>query len=83
MTQLQLVEVDPTPGGNGLPDTRTIKAVSSSWTTLKEYCKETYGKDATAPPADYLGKNHTWDVHYIIEPSKIVIVQENISKFDK
>ena len=83
MTQLQLVEVDPTPGGNGLPDIRTVKAVSSSWSSLKDYCMKVYGKEAIPAPKDYMGQNHTWDVHYVIEPSNIVMVQESISKFDK
>jgi len=81
MTQLQLVEVGPTPGGVGLSQCRTILAVSSSWTSLENYCLETYGKNAIAPPEDYFGKNHTWEVHYVIESSKIVIVPDRISKF--
>jgi len=77
MTQLQLVEIDPNPGGDGLPDTRKIKAVSSSWSTLKGCCKETYGKTPNVTPDDM------WEVRYEIESSDIVIVQENISKYDK
>lgn len=34
MTNLQLVEVDPTPGVNGLPALRTVVAISSSWKAL-------------------------------------------------
>jgi hypothetical protein len=83
MTNLQLVEVDPTPGGNGLPALRTVVAISSSWKALEDYCLDTYGKNATAPPENYFGKNHTWEVHYVIEPSSVVIVRENINKFQK
>jgi len=79
MTQLQLVEVDPTPGGNGLPDIRTIKAVSTSWSTLKDYCKETFGK----VPNEEDTPDNIWEIKYEIENSDIVIVQENISKYDK
>jgi hypothetical protein len=79
MTQLQLVEVDPNPGFNGLPETRTIKAVSTSWSTLKEYCKETFG---TLPSKD-IDIKRIYDIRYEIEESNIVIVQENVSKFDK
>jgi len=82
MTQLQLIEVDTTPGEVGLPHIRTIKAVSSSWKALEDYCQKNYGKNATAPPENYFGKNHTFEVHYVIEPSNISIVQESISKFD-
>jgi len=77
MTQLQLVEIDTNPGGNGLPDKREVKAVSSSWSTLKGYCKETYGQEPNVMPKD------VFHVRYEIEPSDITIVQENISKFDK
>lgn len=71
MTQLQLVEVDARKENV----VRTIKAVSSSWSTLKEYCKETYDKTPNEKP------DSMWDIRYEIEPSDIVIVRENISKF--
>lgn len=79
MTQLKLVEIDPNPAGNGLPEKRTIKAVSSSWSTLKEYCKETFGKT----PNEDEDPKKMWEIRYEIESSNIVIVQENISKYDK
>lgn len=73
MTQLQLVEVD----ARKEQIKRTVKAVSSSWSVLKEYCQKTYGQTPNE------GFSTNWDVSYEIEQSDIVIVQENISKFDK
>jgi len=75
MTQLQLIEIDPTPGGCGLPEDRTIKAVSSSYKALVEHCKEKFNSPIGK-------KENMWDVYYEIEDSKIAIVQEYISKFD-
>lgn len=75
MTQLQLIEIDPTPGGIGLPEIRTIKAVSSSYQALVEHCKEKFNSSIGM-------KEKIWDVYYEIEDSEIVIVQESISKFD-
>ena len=75
MTSLELIEVDPTPGGCGLPNSRTVKAVSSSYQTLVDYCKETFD----SPIGE---KKDMWAVYYEIKNSNIVIVQENINKFD-
>jgi len=72
MTQLQLVEID----SRKEISVKTVKAVSSSWTTLKDYCKETYGKT----PNDKSDSN--WEIRYEIEESDIVVVRENISKFN-
>lgn len=76
MTQLQLVEVDPEPGGLGLPNSRKIKAVSSSHSALVDYCQKAFGQQVGSVP----GKS-MWDVYYEIENSNIVIVQEVITKF--
>jgi len=77
MTNLQLVEIDPTPGGNGLPDIRTVKAVSSSHSALVEYCKETFGSLVGKP----IG--FSWEMYYEIEDTDVIIVSGNQSKFDK
>lgn len=76
MTSLQLVKIDPTPCGNGLPEIRTTKAVSSSYSALVEYCKETF-ETSIGKPVDNL-----FDVYYEIEDTDIVIVSDNQSKFD-
>jgi hypothetical protein len=73
MTQLQLVEID----ARKEIEVRTIKAVSSSWSTLIGYCEDTFDKT----PNDE--SDSKWDVRYTIEESKIIIVQEKISKYDK
>ena len=74
MTQLQLVEVD----ARKEQITRKVKAVSTSWSTLKKYCEDTFGQ---TPNGD--GSTADWYVTYEIEESDIVIVRENTSKFDK
>jgi hypothetical protein len=73
MTQLQLVEVD----ARKEQIKKTIKAVSTSWSTLAKYCQDTFGQEPSEP------SNPGWEVTYKIEESDIVIVQENTSKFDK
>ena len=75
MTQLQLVEINPVPDGNGFTS-KKIKAVSSSHSTLMDYCHNTFGKRVGSMP----GSNES-DVYYEIESSDIVIVQEKITKF--
>jgi len=75
MTQLQLIEVDPNPGGNELPETRTIKAVSSSYKALEDYCEKTFGRGT--------GKvSGTWELYYEVEDSEIVMVPCNQNRFD-
>lgn len=75
MTNLKLIEVDPTPGGNGLPDSRTTKAVSVSYSALEDYCKENFGKPIGQP-------DDMWAKYYVIEEADFVIVQPNQSKFN-
>lgn len=71
MTQLQLVEVDARKENV----TREVKAVSSSWSTLSDYCKQTFGET----PNEESGSK--WSLRYEIEESNIVIVQENLTRF--
>lgn len=73
MTQLQLVEVDASKENVK----RTVKAVSTSWSTLAKYCQETFDQEPSDDP------NTGWEVRYKIEESGIVIVQDNTNKFDK
>jgi len=71
MTQLQLVEVD----AQKEIETRTVKAVSSSYKSLEEYCKETFGKNPGKP-------EDLWNVYYEVEESDIEIVQCNQNRFE-
>lgn len=48
-------------------------AVSSSREKLEEYCKKTYGVDATYLEQDKSGP-FTWDNYYIIYPEKFVVI---------
>jgi hypothetical protein len=68
MTQLELVEHDLTPCGEGNPIKRTVVSVSSSHTALREYCKETYGVEVGHE------KINDKDKYYTIHESKIIIV---------
>ena len=77
MTQLQLIQIDPTPVGYGSPEKKTVLAVSSSWSALRDYCIENYGQTPNDNP------DSIWDVRYKIEKSNIVIVRDNASRFDK
>ena len=78
MISLKLIEVDPTPGGCGLPESRKTKAISSSYQALVDYCKETFNYDISSEK-----KRGMWDIRYEIEPTDVVIVADNHSKFDK
>ncbi len=68
MTQLELVEHDLNPCSEGKPIQRTVVAVSSSHTALREYCKETYSIEVGHENIDDKEK------YYTIHESKIAIV---------
>ena len=74
MTNLELIEYDPTPAGNGLSEKRTVVAVSTSYSSLVKYCKETYGVGIGK------SKDNMWKTYYIIQKSKIIVVPEKHSK---
>jgi hypothetical protein len=76
MTQLELVEHDLTPWIDGLPIKRTIVAMSSSYSSLVEYCKETYGTDVKED--GMVSSSDSADIYYTIHSSKVVIVQPKI-----
>jgi hypothetical protein len=68
MTQLELVEHDLNPCGEGKPIIRQVVAVSSSYSALVEHCKETYGSEIGHE------KCNDNEMYYTIHESKIVIV---------
>lgn len=70
MKKFILIEVDPTPGGGGLPDLRTPVAISSRESALRTYCAETFGKPIGKP------ETFTWDKWYEIEGADMVICHE-------
>ncbi len=79
MTNLELVEHDLTPCGNGLPIIRTVVAVSTSATALSKYCKDEYGTE--------VGHNNVneHEKYYTIQEGSIKIVPFNYElqkKFD-
>lgn len=68
MTQLELVEHDLNPCGEGKPISREVVAVSSSYSALVDHCKETYKQD--------IGHENVTDKnkYYTIHESTIAIV---------
>lgn len=65
MTNLELVECSV---GIGNEKNEIVRAVSTSYSTLEEYCKEKYGMP--------IGSPINWtDRHFIIRNSNIIIVQ--------
>ena len=72
MTQLELVEHDLTPCGEGKPIQRTVVAVSSSHTALRDFCTNTYKINVGHENVDDREK------YYTIHQSKIAIVPSKI-----
>ena len=68
MTNLELVEHDLTPCGNGRPVRRTVVAMSSSYSALERHCKETYKTEVGEKDG------YSMETYYTIHESKGVIV---------
>lgn len=67
MKTYELIEVDLTPCGNGLPERRTVIAVGSE-TLLDQYVKREFNKPVGKPDT------FTWDNYYEIHPSTIKVL---------
>lgn len=68
----QLVHVDVSPCGNGLPKIATVVAISHSEDLLKDYCLNTL-KGILGKP-----KTFTWNSYYVIEPSEIKMIEPSV-----
>lgn len=76
MKSLVLIEIDPTPCFEGRCESRKTVAISSSYKAFENYCKETLGS--------VIGKtDNSYIIYYEIQPSNVVIVQENNNRFNK
>ena len=69
MTQLELVEHDLTPCGEGKPIIRQVVAMSTSATALSEYCKDQFDTEVGHENLN------EFDKYYTIHPSNVTIVQ--------
>jgi len=69
MINLELVEHDLTPCGEGKPITRTVVAMATSHTALREYCKDQFDTEVVHENAN------EFDKYYTIHQFKVRIVQ--------